>query len=74
MNDDDAIWTLEHDFWLTGVEHYEHYLDPACLMAFPPPVGVMDRDAVVESLRDAPRWAGVGITGQTTTAPPGRSR
>jgi hypothetical protein len=69
MNDDDGIWTLEQDFWLKGAEHYEQVLDPHCLMAFPAPTGIMGRDEVLASLRDAPRWDSVEMSGQTTVEP-----
>lgn len=57
---DEEILALETRFWLEGVNAYEAHLDEAALMAFPQ-MGVMDAASVVESLRDAPRWAAVDI-------------
>jgi hypothetical protein len=55
------IWLLERRFWLEGVSVYEERLHEQALMIFPG-LGVMDRKAVIESLRDAPRWDDVIIS------------
>lgn len=39
----------------TGAEFYERNLTPDALMAFP--FGLLDREAAIASLRDAPPWA-----------------
>ena len=56
--DDGSARALEERFWLEGAGVYDELLDPACLMAFPG-MGVMRAADVLDSLRQAPRWAGV---------------
>ena len=62
--DDDAAWNLERRFWLEGSSVYDDLLDPACLMAFPG-MGVMRPAEVLDSLKQAPRWSSVEMTGRT---------
>ena len=40
MTDEEA-WRVEERFWTGGEEHYREALDPACVMAFPAPAGIM---------------------------------
>ena len=67
MTEDDA-WTLEERFWLEGQPFFERHLDPECLMAFPG-MGVMRAGEILESLRDAPRWASVDMADRTVGRP-----
>jgi|SRR5690625_3715892 len=53
-----AIWAMEERFWLGGTEFLERMLDPQCVMAFPG-AGILQGAAIIESLRDAPRWNSV---------------
>jgi hypothetical protein len=62
--DEDAAWKLEERFWLEGSSVYDAHLDPACLMAFPG-AGVMRATEILESLKEAPRWASVQMTART---------
>jgi hypothetical protein len=62
--DEGAIWALEERFWLEGSSVYDVLLDPACLMAFPG-MGVMRAADVLDSLKQAPRWASVAMTGRS---------
>lgn len=55
------IWLLERRFWLEGVSVYEHRLHEQALMIFPG-TGIMDRTAIIDSLRGAPRWDEVIIS------------
>lgn len=59
-----AMWTLEERFWLEGSSVYDDLLDRACLMAFPG-MGVMRAADVLDSLKQAPRWASVEITSRS---------
>lgn len=52
-------WDLERRLWLEGAAAYEALLDPACVMVFPAPVGVLSGPAIPQSLAGAPRWAEV---------------
>ena len=65
MNDEQA-WALEERFWLEGSSVYDGLLDPACLMAFPG-MGVMRAADILDSLKNAPRWASVDMTNRTVS-------
>jgi hypothetical protein len=54
MSDD--LWQLETAFWTADPDETRHALDPHCLMAFPPPAGIVAGDQIVSSMRAAPRW------------------
>jgi len=58
MRDDD-LWAVERRLWLDDLDAYAAILDPACVMAFPPPAGLMGGAEIAESLTGAPRWADV---------------
>jgi hypothetical protein len=58
---DEQAWALEERFWLEGSSVYDGLLDPACLMAFPG-IGIMRAGDILDSVKDAPRWASVEIT------------
>ena len=60
MNHDQGLWRLETQFWLAGAEFYERVLCADALMVLPPPAGVLDRVATLESVRGA-RWRNVSI-------------
>lgn len=62
--DEQAIWAFEKRLWLEGSSVYDDLLDPACLMAFPG-MGVMQATDVVDSVKQAPRWASVEMTGRS---------
>ena len=61
MTDEDA-WRVEERFWTGGADHYREALDPACVMAFPSPAGIIKGPEVVQSLAGAPRWSSVTMT------------
>ncbi len=54
MSDD--LWQLETAFWTANPDEARHALDPHCLMAFPPPAGIVSGDQIISSMRAAPRW------------------
>src|SRR5947209_10262438 len=58
---EDEMWNLEERFWLEGSSVYEVHLHPTCVMVFPG-LGVMRASEVMESLKEAPRWASVHMT------------
>ncbi len=66
--DDTQAWAFEERFWLEGSSIYDGLLDPECLMAFPG-MGVMRAADILESLKGAPRWASVEMTGRTVGRP-----
>lgn len=61
MNDD-QVWKSEERLWLEGAAAYEDLLHPECVMAFSPPVGIMQGIKIAESIRHAPRWKSVTMT------------
>lgn len=56
---DTDLWALERRFWLEGVAVYEAHLAPDARLVFPWPTGVLEREAVLDALRGAPRWQSV---------------
>lgn len=66
---DEELWSLEERFWTGGVEHYERALDPECVMAFPPPAGIMVGRGIVEGLKGAPRWSSVTMADRRLARP-----
>ena len=61
MTDDEA-WRMEERFWTGGADHYREALDPACVMAFPAPAGIIAGAGIARSLAGAPRWSSVAMT------------
>ncbi len=69
MTTDDEAWRAEERFWFGGAEHFREALDPACVMAFPAPVGIMQGAGIAESLADAPRWSSLDMTDRHVARP-----
>lgn len=66
----DELWQTERDFWLRGPDFFERQLARECLMVLPG-VGILDRDQVLDSLRNVPRWADVEMhTGRSAMVGP----
>ncbi len=53
-----SLWSFEERLWLEGADAFEDLLHPECVMAFPG-VGLMFGQAILDSIRDAPRWSRV---------------
>ena len=68
MTDEEA-WAMERAFWTGGAERYREAIDPACVMAFPAPAGIIAGPEIVRSLADAPRWSSVSMV-ETRVARP----
>jgi Domain of unknown function (DUF4440) len=66
---DDTFWKMEERLWTGGVAAYEERLDADCIMAFPPPAGLMKREAIFASISKARRWTAVEMTGRHTSHP-----
>jgi hypothetical protein len=58
------LFELEKGFWTEGEGYYDSHLAEDAVMVFSSPVGLLDREAVVASLRGVPRWAEVSFTEQ----------
>ena len=56
--DVNSLWELERGFWLDGVCFYEMHLHGQARMILPG-VGILDRASILQSLREAPRWADI---------------
>ena len=61
MTDENA-WRTEERFWIGGEDHYREALDPACIMAFPPPAGIIQGPSIAQALAGAPRWSSVTMS------------
>lgn len=59
MASDKEFWDREEMFWTGDEQFYNTWLDPNCLMIFPKPVGFLRGEAIVESIKNAPRWTSV---------------
>jgi hypothetical protein len=65
-----TIWKLEQDLWTGGAARFSAELDDGCLVALPPPVGILaGRPAIVESIAGAPRWTSVAMTEREMARP-----
>lgn len=68
MDHEQQLWELETQFWLGGVEFYERRLCADARMVFPPPAGVLDRAATLQSVRGA-RWRKVSLDARHLVMP-----
>lgn len=64
-----SAWDVERKFWLEGPDFYRGALSSDCLMAFPPPAGLMRRDQILASLETAPRWTAVQMVDRVVAQP-----
>lgn len=65
------VWNTERSLWLVGDDAYAAHLADDCLMVFGP-TGILQRDQILETIRQAPRWTSVEMT-DTTLLTPGDS-
>lgn len=61
MDDEQQLWTLEEQFWTGDAPFYRRHLAADCVMLFPPPVGMLSGEQIIESLANAPRWTRVTL-------------
>lgn len=63
MHQDQAteLWQLEEKFWLGSADFYAATLAPEALMVLPPPAGILQRAATIDSLRSGNRWRKVSF-------------
>jgi hypothetical protein len=66
---DAAVWELETRFWQGDEALYDAWLAPRALMFFPDPTGILDRSAILASIRGAPRWTEVRCTDRRLARP-----
>lgn len=62
------LWGSERRLWVEGVSTFEELMAPECVMAFGP-MGIIQNDQIIDSLRHAPRWSDVEMTDRTRTNP-----
>lgn len=62
MDRDEQLWQLEKQFWLGDAAFYERTLAPQALVVLPPPVGVLERTATIDSIRSGARWRDVSFS------------
>jgi hypothetical protein len=55
------VWNTERSLWLDGAEAYARHLADDCLMVFGP-MGIMQRDEIIDAISQAPRWTSVDMT------------
>lgn len=58
------LWKLEEGFWRGDHGYYERNLDEQATMLFPEPVGLLNREEIVQSISESPRWSELGMDGQ----------
>lgn len=68
-----TLWSLEERFWTEAPERLANSLSPQCVMAFAAPVGILAGAAVLDSLRQGPRWRTVQLSERCTGAPDPRT-
>jgi hypothetical protein len=66
---DAAVWDLEARFWSGDDAFYDAWLAAGALMVFPDPTGILDRAAIVASIRGGPRWTQVHMTERRVARP-----
>jgi hypothetical protein len=66
---DAAVWDLETRFWQGDERFYDAWLGPAAVMVFPDPTGILDRAAILASIRGAPRWTEVRLAERRLVRP-----
>lgn len=62
ISTDTFLWALEELFWTGDATAALASLDPACVMAFPAPAGILSGEAIHASITAAPRWSAVAMT------------
>ena len=63
--DAEDIWDIEAGFWLDGPRFYRDHMFPGAHMTFPDPVGILRGEAILDGLKDAPRWEAVDMEEKT---------
>ena len=63
--DEPDFWEVERGFWLEGAPRFRAWMAKNCVMVFPPPVGIMTRDAILDAVDHMPRWDDVTLSATT---------
>lgn len=65
--DFERLWEMEESFWLDGPDFYDRAMAADARMVFPPPVGILAGEQIVEGLKQGPRWESVDFQDKTET-------
>jgi hypothetical protein len=58
----ERLLEVEEGFWNGDAHYYDEHLAEECVMVFSAPVGVMEREAILESISESRRWMEVALT------------
>ncbi|MCZ4297989.1 nuclear transport factor 2 family protein [Henriciella marina] len=61
------LWEVEKQLWTGPAENYDRLMAQDCVMVFPLPAGILSRDAIIETVRLAPRWDDVELDSVSET-------
>jgi hypothetical protein len=61
MNLEAELLALEERFWKGDVEFYRRNFTEDSIMAFPPPLGMMAKEATIAAIANSDRWADVAF-------------
>ena len=65
----DVLLDMERQFWLRGADYFAHHITDDCLMVFPKPTGVMQREVIMNSVGQGARWESLEISEENLTQP-----
>jgi hypothetical protein len=60
---DAEFWEVERGLWLEGPGAFRRWVSESCLMVFPEPVGILEFNAVLDSVGGGARWRQVTLRG-----------
>ena len=61
------LWEVEKQLWTGPAENYDRLMAQDCVMVFPLPAGILSRDAIIETVKMAPRWDDVELDSVSET-------
>ena len=50
------LWEIEKQLWTGPADDYDKLMAENCVMVFPLPAGILSREAIIETVKMAPRW------------------
>lgn len=67
MTIEDDIWSLEERFWTAGADSARSLTATGAVLVFPYPAGILQGDAIWETMGRAPRWRSVVMRDRVMT-------
>ncbi len=55
------LWEIEKQLWTGPADDYDKLMAENCVMVFPLPAGILSREAIIETVKMAPRWDDVEL-------------